>query len=127
MEDNNSQKTEFGTTIEDEVQMRKVAPMRIAFRVHLTIFVLVNLIMWALWFTLFSAIVTDVNISSAILKVFVCVTVVWFLVVIFHYLISFVWNKTLVEKELSRMRKQRAKQLKEIQKLKDSNKNVNNK
>lgn len=118
MEDN-KQMTEFGTALEEEVQMRKVAPMRVAFRIHLTIFIIVNLIMWALWFTLFSAIVTDEAISSAILKVFVSVTVVWFLVVILHALIAFVWNKTLIEKELTRMRKQHAKQQKELQKLKE--------
>ena len=31
MEDN-KQMTEFGTALEEEVQMRKVAPMRVAFR-----------------------------------------------------------------------------------------------
>lgn len=130
----NKQTTEFGTTMEEEVQMRKVAPTRVAFRIHLTIFIIVNLIMWALWFTLFSAIVTDEGISSAILKVFVSVTVVWFLVVVLHALIAFVWNKTLIEKELNRMRKQHAKQQKELQQLKEKlqkNKNestnINNK
>ena len=126
MEEMKSPKTEYGTTIDEEVQMRKVAPMRIAFRVHLTIFVLVNLILWVLKYTLLSAIVTDETIDAAILKAFICVTIVWLIIVILHFLIAYVWNKTLVEKELAKMRKQRAKQLKKIEELKEKIKSDNN-
>ena len=46
------------------------------------------------------------------------IQVVWLLVVILHYCIAFKWNKTFVEKELGRIRKQRSNQLKELERLK---------
>ncbi|MBO4382091.1 MAG: 2TM domain-containing protein [Bacteroidales bacterium] len=104
--------------VEEEAKMQNVATSRMRFRIHLGLFILINLIIWVLYFTLFNAIVTDYSIKWAILKVFICITVAWFLLLILHYCISFKWNKTLVEKELNRIRKQRSKQLKEIEKLK---------
>ncbi len=103
---------------EETAKMLNVADKRVHFKVHLTIFIVINAIIWALWFTLFSAIVTSESISAAILKVFVCVTLVWLLLVILHYCIAYKWNKTFVEKELKKMRNMREKQLKEIEKLK---------
>ncbi len=98
--------------------MLNVADKRVHFKVHITIFFVINAIMWALWFTLFNAIVTSETIRAAILKVFICVTLVWLLLVILHYCIAYKWNKTFVEKELKKMRNMRDKQLKEIEKLK---------
>ncbi len=103
---------------EEEASMINASKSRVIFKIHLTVFVVVNLIIWALWFTLFNAVVTDAYISSAILKAFLCVTLVWFLIVLLHFLIAYRWNRTLVEKELARIRKQRAKQLKEIERIK---------
>ena len=92
---------------EETAQMLNVADKRVHFKVHITIFIVINAIMWALWFTLFSAIVTSETIRAAILKVFVCVTLVWLLLVILHYCIAYKWNKTFVEKELKKMRNKR--------------------
>ncbi len=103
---------------EEEARLINVSKNRVAFKVHLTIFLLVNLIMWVLRFTLFNTIVTSENINSAILKVFICITLVWFLIVLLHYFIAYRWNKTLVEKQLNKLKKQREKQLKEIEKVK---------
>ena len=103
---------------EEEASMINASKSRVIFKIHLTVFVVINLIIWALWFTLFNAVVTDAYISTAILKAFLCVTLVWFLIVILHFLIAYRWNRTLVEKELARIKKQRAKQLKEIERIK---------
>ena len=105
-------------SVDEEAKMQNVAASRMRFRVHFGLFVLINLIIWVLYFTLFSAVVTDRDIKAAILKVFVCVTAAWLLVLILHYCIAFKWNKTLVEKELARIRKQRSRQLKKIEELK---------
>gem|GEM_PF-1199150 len=104
--------------VEEEAKMQNVATSRMRFRIHLGLFILINLIIWVLYFTLFNAIVTDYSIKWAILKVFICITLAWLLLVILHYCIAFKWNKTLVEKELSRIKKQRNKQLKKIEELK---------
>lgn len=106
---------------EEENQMKSVAVGRVSFKIHLTVFVVVNLVLWCLWFTIFNAIVTNETIADAILKTSVCITVVWFLIVLVHYLIVYRWNSTLVEKELRRMKKARKKALKEIEEMKRNN------
>jgi uncharacterized protein YqhQ len=106
---------------EEENQMKSVAVGRVSFKIHLTVFVVVNLVLWCLWFTIFNAIVTNETIADAILKTSVCITVVWFLIVLVHYLIVYRWNSTLVEKELRRMKKARKKALKEIEEMKKNN------
>lgn len=106
---------------EEENQMKSVAVGRVSFKIHLTVFVVVNLVLWCLWFTIFNAIVTNKTIADAILKTSVCITVVWFLIVLVHYLIVYRWNSTLVEKELRRMKKARKKALKEIEEMKKNN------
>ncbi len=103
---------------EEEARMINVSKSRVIFKVHFTIFLLINLIIWALWFTLFNAIVTDPAINDGIFKVCACITLVWFLIVLLHYLIAYRWNKTLIENELKKIKKQRAKQLAEIEKIK---------
>jgi uncharacterized protein YqhQ len=106
---------------EEENQMKSVAVGRVSFKIHLTVFVVVNLVLWCLWFTIFNAIVTNETIADAILKTSVCITVVWFLIVLVHYLIVYRWNSTLVEKEVRRMKKARKKALKEIEEMKKNN------
>ncbi|MCR4680640.1 MAG: 2TM domain-containing protein [Bacteroidales bacterium] len=104
--------------VEEEAKMQNVSKRRVHFKVHLTIFLVINLIIWALWFTLFDTIVTDAYINMAIKKAFICITLVWLLVVLLHYFIAYKWNKTFVEKELAKLKKQREKQLQEIEKIK---------
>ena len=103
---------------EEEAHMINVSKSRVIFKIHIAVFLVLNLIIWALWFTLFDAVVTDAYTSNIILKVSLCITIVWLLIVILHYAIAYRWGKTFVEKELSRLKKQRAKQLKEIETLK---------
>ena len=114
---------------DEEARMINVSKKRVYFKVHLAIFLVINLIVWVLWFMLFNTIVTDPYIGRAILKAFLCITLVWLLLVILHYLIAYKWNKTFVEKELNKQRKHRDKQLKEIEKIKakiaESNKQQN--
>ncbi|MBP5205555.1 MAG: 2TM domain-containing protein [Bacteroidales bacterium] len=105
-------------SVEEEGKMQSVANSRRRFRIHLSLFILVNLLLWVLFFTLFNAIVTDFHIRAAIVKVFLSITLVWLLIVIMHYCISFKWTRTSAEKELKRVRKQRSNQLKEIEQLK---------
>lgn len=103
---------------EEEARMINVAKVRVIFKIHIAVFLVLNLIIWALWFTLFDAVVTDAYTSNIILKVSLCITIVWLLIVILHYCIAYKWSRTFIEKELSRLKKQRAKQLAEIEKIK---------
>ena len=110
--------TNENISVDEEARMINVSKIRVIFKIHIAVFLVLNLIIWALWFTLFDAVVTDAYTSNIILKVSLCITIVWLLIVILHYAIAYRWGKTFVEKELSRLKKQRAKQLKEIETLK---------
>ena len=114
----NDNLTNENISVEEEARMINVSKIRVIFKIHIAVFLVLNLIIWALWFTLFDAVVTDAYTSNIILKVSLCITIVWLLIVILHYAIAYRWGKTFVEKELSRLKKQRAKQLKEIETLK---------
>lgn len=110
--------TNENISVDEEARMINVSKIRVIFKIHIAVFLVLNLIIWALWFTLFDAVVTDAYTSNIILKVSLCITIVWLLIVILHYAIAYRWGKTFVEKELSRLKKQRAKQLAEIEKIK---------
>lgn len=114
----NDNLTNENISVEEEARMINVSKIRVIFKIHIAVFLVLNLIIWALWFTLFDAVVTDAYTSNIILKVSLCITIVWLLIVILHYAIAYRWGKTFVEKELSRLKKQRTKQLKEIETLK---------
>ena len=114
----NDNLTNENISVEEEARMINVSKIRVIFKIHIAVFLVLNLIIWALWFTLFDAVVTDAYTSNIILKVSLCITIVWLLIIILHYAIAYKWSKTFVEKELSRLKKQRAKQLAEIEKIK---------
>lgn len=102
---------------EEEARMINVSKSRVYFKVHLVIFLVINLIVWVLWFLFLNGVVKE-YLYYDFLKAFLCITLVWLLLVILHYLIAYRWSKTFVERELSRLKKQRAKQLAEIEKIK---------
>lgn len=110
--------TNENISVDEEARMINVSKIRVIFKIHIAVFLVLNLIIWALWFTLFDAVVTDAYTSNIILKVSLCITIVWLLIIILHYAIAYKWSKTFVEKELSRLKRQRVKQLKEIETLK---------
>lgn len=108
---------------QEEIKMQNVARTRVGFKIHLGIFVLVNLLIWIIWYFVIQNIVKD-EFSGAMLKTCISITAVWLILLIGHYLIAYKWNKTFVEKELKKLKKQRAKQLKEIEDLKQKMQSV---
>lgn len=103
---------------EEELSLQRAASHRSTFKMHLGIFFLINLILWIVWFFLFK----DKN-DHTFLEAISFVTIIWFVFIVGHYLIVYKWNKTIVEKELSNLKKARNKQLKEIQKIREEMKN----
>jgi len=116
MEENTDIQKEPVST-EEEVQIAKTANSRRVFFIHLSIFVLVIALVWVLWYFLSNIIKEEF--SSGLLKICICVSLIWLIIVIFHYLISFRWTRTRAEKEVSKLRKKRDKQIEEINALKE--------
>ena len=116
MEENTDIQKEIATT-EEEVQITKTANARRAFFIHLSIFILSIAIIWILWYLLHNAFRPDL--TGGLLKICLCFTLLWLIAVIFHYLIAFKWTRTHAEKEVSKLRKRRDKQIEEIRALKE--------
>lgn len=90
----------------EEKALRKKAKRRVNMRVHFTIFVLVNLILWLLYFFLFK----ESSLGSGMLKFCLGLTLIWAVIVYAHYLVVFKWGNRSVDKEVKKLRKQEAKE-----------------
>lgn len=75
----------------------KKAKKRVAFKTHLTIYLLANILFWLLW------IFVSYGKDDFILPWAVLPTLGWGVAVVFHYLYAFKWNANLVEKEYEKL------------------------
>ncbi|MCR5190419.1 MAG: 2TM domain-containing protein [Bacteroidales bacterium] len=109
---------------ENQAQMEKRAKKRVHFRIHLFIYLIVIAFFWLLWFFLFKP--NQTGESSVFLKLCWAITLFWALIVFTHYMFAIRWNRSAVEKEVSRLKK-REKQLKEkMEQLKENIKEKEN-
>ena len=94
--DNNSSKM-----ITDEKKLYRKARKRVRMKIHFTVFLLICIIFWLLYYFLFK----DSDLASMVFKFFLAVTLIWGIIVYFHYLIVFKWGNSYVEKEAQRIQK----------------------
>src|SRR5574344_1940255 len=89
-----------------DIALIKQAQKRVNFKIHCWIYVLVNLFIWLLWYFIFKnteEVATTHH--DVFFKFAIFTSLAWMLILISHYLIVYKWNKTLVEKELSKLKK----------------------
>ncbi len=80
----------------DPIIYRK-AKKRVAFKTHLTIYILTNILLWLLW------VFVSYGKDDFILPWAVLPTIGWGVAVIFHYLYAFKWNASLIDKEYEKL------------------------
>ena len=85
----------------EERKRRAKAKNRVNMRIHCTIFILVCALLWVLYFFLFK----DSDLGRSMLKFCAGLTLIWFIIVYFHYLVVFKWGKSYVDKEVRKLRK----------------------
>ncbi len=85
-------------------EIYKKAKKRVAFKAHLTVYILVNILFWLLW--LFVSYGQEEKFP---LPWPVFPTVAWGIAIIFHYLFVFKWSSNLVEKEYNKIYKKEIK------------------
>ena len=112
MEDNIIQEDEFTET---ESRREKRARKHVQFKIHLCIYILVISFFWLLWFFLFKN--TDGSARDMFFKLSWAITLFWLLFIISHYLFAYKWNRSYLEKEVSRMRKNEQKLKKQLEEL----------
>jgi len=92
-------------TPQEEKEIRKTSKKRVGFKIHSAIYMLVCILFWLLWIFIFKN-SSDHDLRWAVLKFCLFVTLTWGIGIISHYLIVYKWNKTLIEKEIERLKKE---------------------
>lgn len=105
---------EIAAEQENEKKLYNKARNRAAFRIHLLIFILVNALFWVIYFFVFKG--TEAN--DVFFKAVLFVTIAWLIILIGHNVFVRVFNSTIVEKELKKIKKQIEDNEKELQRLK---------
>ena len=78
------------------------------------IFILVNALFWVIWYFVFRG--TEAN--DVFFKAVLFVTIAWLIILIGHHVFVRMFNSTIVEKELKKIKKQIEDNEKELQRLK---------
>jgi len=79
----------------------KIAKKRVQFKKHLTVFVLVNLFLWALFLFLFKWKRID---EITFLHIILFILITWTIIVVGHYFYAIKWDKTMMEKEIKKIK-----------------------
>jgi len=87
--------------ITDNELVIKTAKKRVAFKKHFTVYILINLLLWVLYFFLFKK-SEDKMFFNSILFVFIT----WTIIIIGHYFYAMRWNKKMLEKEIESLMKE---------------------
>ncbi|MBO4654184.1 MAG: 2TM domain-containing protein [Bacteroidales bacterium] len=105
---------EIAAEQENEKKLYNKARLRAAFRIHLLIFILVNALFWVIWYFVFRG--TEAN--DVFFKAVLFVTIAWLIILVGHNVFVRVFNSTIVEKELKKIKKEIENNEKELLRLK---------
>ena len=105
---------EIAAEQENEQKLYSKARNRAAFRIHLMIFILVNALFWVIWYFVFRG--TEAN--DVFFKSVLFVTIAWLIILIGHNVFIRIFNSTILEKELKKIKKEIEDNEKELQRLK---------
>jgi TRAP-type C4-dicarboxylate transport system permease small subunit len=98
-------------SLPEETEIVKKARKRVGFKIHITIYLLSCVLVWLFWFFFQES----GSQNKTILTIPLFITLVWGISVIVHYLIVYKWDKTYLEKEVKRLKKQQGKQQQQIE------------
>lgn len=105
---------EIAAEQENEQKLYSKARNRAAFRIHLMIFILVNALFWVIWYFVFRG--TEAN--DVFFKSVLFVTIAWLIILIGHNVFIRIFNSTILEKELKKIKKEIENNEKELRRLK---------
>ena len=88
----------------------QTAKKRVQFKKHLLIYILVNLLLWVVYFFLFRGRPVEEN---RFLQMALFVLCVWTIIIVGHYFYAMKWNKKMVEKEVQSLIKEAMEQKEE--------------
>ena len=83
----------------------KTAKKRVAFKKHVTLYILVNLLLWVLFYFFFKG-----KEDQTFLQIILFVLASWTIVIIGHYFFAMKWNKKMLEKEVESLLQKQEKE-----------------
>jgi fatty acid desaturase len=87
-------------TIDNELVL-KTAKKRVGFKKHLTVFILVNLLFWVVFYFIFKG-----KEGQTFFHTILFVLITWTIIIIGHYFYAIKWNKKMLEKEIESIMKE---------------------
>ena len=91
---------------QEEKEIKNKAKKRIRVKVHGTIYFLICLFFWLIWYFIFKGSKYE-DLDAAVLRSCFFVTLTWGICVVAHYLLVYKWNETLLEKEIKQLEKEK--------------------
>ena len=101
----------------EDPKLLKKASLRAGFKIHLGIFILVNLLCWVVWYFGFRG--GDTTTSQKTMEASLFLSVAWTIILIGHFFVAYKWNKSMVEKELSILKKEMKEKEEELNKFRE--------
>ncbi|MDR0604166.1 MAG: 2TM domain-containing protein [Bacteroidales bacterium] len=98
-------------SLPEETEIVKKAKKRVGFKIHIIIYILACILIWLCWVFIFHG----SNLNKPAFNAILFITLAWGICIIFHYLIVYKWDKTYLEKEVKRLKKQQEKQQQQIE------------
>ncbi|MCL2289668.1 MAG: 2TM domain-containing protein [Bacteroidetes bacterium] len=89
------------TTIAAKDLILKTAKKRVSFKKHVTIYILINLLLWVLFIFLFKG-----REDNIFLHFILFVLITWTIILVGHYFYAMKWNKRMVDKEVQSLIKE---------------------
>ena len=110
-----------------DVKTYKTANKRAHFKRHIAIYFLVMIVLWVLYFFIFREPKTPENADAPMglfLKCSLFVTILWTVLLVFHYLFVYRLNSTMIDREIKKLKKEIEQKKAELEKLKEEAKQL---
>ena len=105
-------------TPQEEKALYGKAKKRVQFKIHLMFFIFINVVLWLLFCFVFKLFKDEVQ--DVVRQFMLFISLTWGICIIAHYLLVYKWNKTLIEKEIKRLKKKKEKERKALEELKQN-------
>ncbi|MCL1850041.1 MAG: 2TM domain-containing protein [Bacteroidetes bacterium] len=76
----------------------KTAKKRVGFKKHITVYILVNLLLWVVFYFIFKG-----REDQTFFQTILFISIIWTIIIIGHYFYAIKWNKRMVEKEVEKI------------------------
>ena len=110
-----------------DVKTYKTANKRAHFKRHIAIYFLVMIVLWVLYFFIFREPKTPETAGEPMglfLKCTLFVTILWTVLLVFHYLFVYRLNATMIDREIKKLQKEIEKKKAVLEKLKEEAKQL---